>query len=312
MGLSRSFTCLVVSAIGAPLTFLACGPGWTEPTFTGTDEAGTAKGGDGDGGGAPGCDVPAKLEAVSDPSKLPACCAEQGGKAHCLAKAKSTQRIRDTMAPCPDDAYCVPDNVLKSGGGKPKTCQSQYGEGACRSICVPAVAEKKNLLKQGECDPDEVCVPCINPLDKKPSGACPTAEDDKKAEDAAKNCAKPGTPGTPTTDGGAQPEKKTCCATKGTCIATSSVPPERQDNLNSNDCEQDQKCVPIEMIDPNFKPQKCNASFLAGGGPGVCLSKCLQFDFLTSLGLWQQECDEDHVCAPCQQNGKPSGAPGCQ
>src|SRR5687767_4428683 len=100
MGLSRSFTCLIVGAIGAPLTFLACGPGFTEPSLGGTDGGGgSSSGGQGDGGGAAGCDVPAKLEAVSDPSTLPACCVEQGGKAHCLAKAKSTQRIRDTMAP---------------------------------------------------------------------------------------------------------------------------------------------------------------------------------------------------------------------
>ena len=72
--------------------------------------------------------------------------------------------------------------------------------------------------------------------------------------------------------------------------------------------------MPSENLDPKFVPKACTGSGLIGGSyTGVCLSKCLDFGFIASLGISQGSCDDLHDCAPCTNplTGQPTGAPGC-
>ena len=121
-----------------------------------------------------GCEGP--LGKPTEPASLPACCPEHGGKAHCVAMAKVPASLQSVVGKCADGAACVPDPFIATGGVfTPRTCTAFGKEGRCVSPCVPAVAEKAALLKQDVCDDGELCVPCINPLDKQPTGVCGVA-----------------------------------------------------------------------------------------------------------------------------------------
>jgi hypothetical protein len=55
----------------------------------------------------------------------------------------------------------------------------------------------------------------------------------------------------------------------------------------------------------------CEASsWLIGDYTGVCLSDCLDFG-IQGIALDQGNCADGFTCAPCEQNGEPTGAPGC-
>ena len=44
---------------------------------------------------------------------------------------------------------------------------------------------------------------------------------------------------------------------------------------------------------------------------GVCLSNCLDFGFGSDFALDKGNCSAGHTCVPCFDDGKPTGAPGC-
>ena len=311
---------LVVGAVLAVpiMSVLACGPGWVEPSFEGNTEGGAgAQNGDGGPAGGDACKT---LELLTDLSGLTACCQDEGGQAHCLDESKATDGLKAKMAKCSGGGLCVPDHILKNGN-KVKKCTTQFtgpnAPGACRSLCIPEVKERKSLLKQLDCDPGEVCAPCINPLTGQPSGACPDEAEEKKREE---DCKKGNGGGAPAGDAGPAtpaPEAKKCCEDKGTCVSKDLLKPEQQEKTNSKGCEAEtQKCVPTEIVDAvragkEFKGTKCTPNFLLGGGAGVCLSKCLEFG-LQGIILTQEQCTPDQVCAPCVFGGKPTGAPGCE
>jgi len=70
-------------------------------------------------------------------------------------------------------------------------------------------------------------------------------------------------------------------------------------------------CVPTEHLDPAFKPVACGASsFFLGSYTGVCLSDCLDFG-IDAIGFDRGNCTKVQTCVPCEQDGKPTGAPGC-
>ena len=122
-----------------------------------------------------GCEGP--LGKPVAPSTLPSCCPDHPGKAHCVSTAKIPASLQTQVGKCDDPATsCVPDTFISTGGVfTPKTCTAFGAEGRCMSPCIPAVADKAAVLKQDVCDDGELCVPCISPLDKKPTGACTVA-----------------------------------------------------------------------------------------------------------------------------------------
>ena len=118
-----------------------------------------------------GCEGP--LGKPVDPKTLTACCPDHPGKAHCVSTSKVPASLQASVGKCDGENSCVPDTFISTGGVfTPKKCTAFGAEGRCMSPCIPAVADKAALLKQDVCDEDELCVPCINPLDKSDTGVC--------------------------------------------------------------------------------------------------------------------------------------------
>lgn len=203
---------------------------------------------------------------------------------------------------CPT-GLCAPEKSIAAGGNYvPKTCTAVAGaEGRCLNASIPTIKGQASQLSKDTCDSGELCAPCYSPLDGKETGACKTAKCD-----APKQAAK---------------TFKACCTDQGTsrakCVPKAMVPASQQGNLDDDDetCVKDAElCVPNEMLQPNFKGPACTGStFLTGDYSGVCLSDCLSFGFIQSLGISRGSCTKGFKCAPCTNplNGKATGAPGC-
>ena len=198
---------------------------------------------------------------------------------------------------------CAPEKSIAAGGQYlPATCKALAGaEGRCLDTNIPQVDAQKAQLSRDTCDANELCTPCFNPIDGKPTGACSTV-----SCDAPKQPAKTFT---------------ACCNSQGSsrakCVPTSIVPSAEQGNLDDDDgtCQKGAElCVPNEMLQPNFKGPACTGStLLTGNYEGVCLSDCLSFSFIQSLGISRGSCTKGFKCAPCTNpiTGKATGAPGC-
>jgi hypothetical protein len=248
-------------------------------------------------GAAPPPVCPHTGPPVLDPSTLPACGTEGG--AHCLQSALVPPDLASQLATC-SGGYCVPDVFIEAGGNFiPPTCSSLDGaEGRCLNVVIPQVAAEASQLTQSTCATYEKCVPCFSPIDGTKTGACNLSCD----------------------PGPTQPIVlfPSCCKENGTdegrCVPTEIIPSSEQSNLSGSGCDQDNDCVPSEMLNlASFKPPTCTATgFLVGSYSGVCLSSCLSFG-IQGIALAQGTCDSIHTCAPCKNplTGAATGAPGC-
>lgn len=235
---------------------------------------------------------------VVDVSTFPSC----GDGARCVPTSLVPASAAALLKTCPT-GLCAPEKSIAAGGQYlPKTCKAiGGGEGRCTNVNIPAVEAQKSMLARDVCDANELCAPCFSPLDGKETGACRTV-----SCDAPKDPAKTFTG---------------CCTSQGTtrakCIPTSIIPQGEQGNLDDDDgtCLKGQElCVPNEMLQPGFKGPACNGStLLTGDYTGVCLSDCLHFGFIQSLGISRGTCQQHFKCAPCTNplTGQPTGAPGC-
>lgn len=202
--------------------------------------------------------------------------------------------------------YCVPEDYLLSYGQfKPVTCTSLAGiEGRCFSTVFKDVDAQKDLLPQDTCDGNHRCIPCFNPADGAPSGACTTVK-----------CDQPATTVPPTL--------QDCCSQsgkmRGKCIPREDIPEQFRGRLTWYECDSDTElCVPSENVDLKSVPAMCTpvtsvpVPFPATSG--VCVSRCLVFSFLENFVFQRAGCAEDEICAPCNNpaNNQPTGAPGCK
>ena len=265
--------------------------------------------GDGGSGGSTGSPTPPAPPMcpyvgppLLDVATLPAC----GAGAHCVQSALVPAAMASQLAPCsaPNSGLCAPDVFIQSGGNfVPRSCVSlDAAEGRCLNAVIPQVKAQQAQLTQDICQAFEKCVPCYSPLDGKETGACKLSCD----------------------PGALKPKVlfQDCCtleqapAPLGKCVPKTVIPMSLQSNLGADVCKSSSAdlCVPSENLDPNFKPLACTGQGLIGGQySGVCLSKCLKFGFIQSLGISQGSCDGLHDCAPCTNplTGQPTGAPGC-
>lgn len=230
---------------------------------------------------------------VVEPSTLPACAAG----AHCLPERLAPADMTSRLATCGGGAagkgWCVPDKLIASGGRfVPETCSSVGGaEGRCLGVALPSVAAQSTTLPQATCDANEKCVPCTSPVDGSDTGACKTSCD-------------PGPTKPPVSFA-------SCCGQRGKCIPRDSIPSNMSSSLEQHECG-NALCVPTENVTPGFVPPRCQASgFFSGNYTGVCLSDCLDFGFASELSLDRGNCLGGHTCVPCFDDGKPTGAPGC-
>ena len=93
-------------------------------------------------------------------------------------------------------------------------------------------------------------------------------------------------------------------------MPATAVPDDQEDQLEQDTCGAADLCVPNEILADGPFPA-CNAnSFILGNYTGVCLSDCLDFG-IQGVALARGNCQANYKCAPCTQNGQPTGAPGC-
>lgn len=238
------------------------------------------------------CDYEANCPPVIDPSALTAC----GSDAHCLDAALVTDPAQAAqLATCDDNtSLCVPDTFIRSGGKfTPPSCTSVSGaEGRCLSTALPAVAAQPNLPQDG-CAASERCAPCFNPLDGSATGACALSCD----------------------AGPTQPpvQLAQCCDGRARCVPAATIPDDQEGQLDEQECRDSAPgslCVPNEIIANGPFPACSARSFILGDYTGVCLSNCLDFG-IQGLALARGSCDSGFKCAPCEQDGQPTGAPGC-
>ncbi len=253
----------------------------------------------GDGGTTtpppPGCDDPATCNyeatcpAVIDPSALTAC----GADAHCIDAALVPAAQAAQLGTCTDNvSLCVPDVFIETGGKfTPASCTSVLGaEGRCLSTVLPDVKAQEDLLPQATCAASERCTPCFSPIDGTSTGACSQSCD----------------------VGPAQPAKTftSCCSARAKCVPASAIPDAQEDQLDRDSCTSAELCVPTEILNDGPFPACTANSLILGSYTGVCLSDCLDFG-IQGLALARGSCANDFKCAPCMQNGQPTGAPGC-
>ncbi len=252
------------------------------------------------GPAAPSVSCPYTGPAIVDVSKFAA--ADCGDGMRCVPASLVPASAAAMLKTCAA-GLCAPEKSIAAGGQYlPKTCSALAGaEGRCLNKSIPQVDAQKAQLSRDTCDASELCTPCFSPLDGKETGACKTV-----SCDAPKQPAKTFTP---------------CCNSQGTarakCVPSTSVPSSQQGNLDDDNgtCQKGAElCVPNEMLQPNFKGPTCAGStFLTGDYTGVCLSDCLSFGFIQSLGISRGNCTKGFKCAPCTNplTGSSTGAPGC-
>jgi len=244
------------------------------------------------------CDDPATCNydegcaPVVDPSILTAC----GDGAHCVPPALVTDPEQAAqLGMCEDgSSYCVPDTFIETGGKfTADSCTSVAGaEGRCLSLVLPAVADQASLLPQATCEASERCTPCFDPLTGQPTGACTLSCDTGPTQPAVTFAQ--------------------CCDNRARCVPASAIPDEQEGQLSDEDCEAepDSLCVPNEILADGPFPACAASGPLIGSYTGVCLSDCLDFGFV-GLALGRGNCQQGYKCAPCEQFGDPTGAPGC-
>jgi hypothetical protein len=253
-------------------------------------------GGGGGGGNATACDDPATCNydascpPLIDPSTLTSC----GDDAHCLDPALVTDPAQASrLGKCTDGTkLCVPDAFIKTGGKfTPATCNSVGGaEGRCLSRVLPDVKAQDALLPQDTCTASERCTPCYDPITGMATGACSLSCDTGATKPAV------------TFDA--------CCSARAHCVPTSAIPDEQEDNLDDDSCNDGNLCVPDQILLNQTIPTCTASSIILGDYTGVCLSDCFSFG-IQGLALSRGSCASNYKCAPCTQNGQPTGAPGC-
>ncbi len=303
----------------APLGFLLLGPGAACSPANGAIDDGddqlTTDGGgkypDGGGGGGGGhspepgaCEGP--LGKPIDPTTLPSCCPDHPGNSHCVVGSKVPDQLQSILDKCSDgSSVCVPDDFIKTGGVfTPKKCTAFGGDGRCVSLCVPQVKEKEGLLLQDVCGDDEKCVPCISPLDKKPTGVCELAGhcngEDAGVSDAPSGPVDTGPAPCPHTGPPVLDPTKlpSCQCGDSHCVPKGAVPGAVASKLAACSADATGLCVPDTLIASggDFIPAKCAS---VGSAEGRCLSTCLPDVAVQAASLPQATCALTERCVPC-------------
>jgi len=116
------------------------------------------------------------------------------------------------------------------------------------------------------------------------------------------------------TDAGVPPPKPTpldpCCHDRAHCVASTDIPAASQTFLDNDSCDDDQLCVPDQILDADPIATCTANSGALGDYTGVCLSDCFHFG-VAGLALAKGSCDSHELCVPCDVGGQPTGAPGC-
>jgi hypothetical protein len=200
----------------------------------------------------------------------------------------------------------MPDPIIRAGGNyMPPPCVSSVksAQGVCLSQCIPLVANNPQtaVLGQDGCGDGELCVPCVNPLNGTPTGACAIVDlicgIDAGAQDAGPQMC-PYT-GPPIIDPTTLPACSPSCG-GAHCLPATLVPTSQQSLLDSCTAANGMPglCAPDPLIASggNFVPKTCTS---VAGSEGRCLSTCLPSIAQEASVLPQDVCAAGEKCAPC-------------
>lgn len=113
-------------------------------------------------------------------SELPACDGEVRCEepAHCIPLDRLKMRLSDAVLDRTPDCTggkCMPDEITAAGKFRFSACSNEFGEGRCVPQCFAIwVMPLSATFETGAygCGAEEVCVPCLSPLNGEPTSAC--------------------------------------------------------------------------------------------------------------------------------------------
>jgi hypothetical protein len=247
-----------------------------------------------------------------DASALPGagCCSS--GPSHCIPASDVPPALGSAFVSC-DAGLCVPDPIIAQGSEYvPTACTAKILtlslEGVCLSECITLVSgnAQVSLLKQETCGTGELCVPCLNPLNNQPTGACSISslvcggDGGADAGGPSEGGGGPMCPysGPPILDPTAFPACSPACS-GAHCVPASLVPAADQAKLAACASEGGAGfCAPDTFIESAGAgvPKACTS---IADSEGRCLSTCLP-DVQAEANLLPQDiCAANERCAPC-------------
>lgn len=225
-----------------------------------------------------------KDEPARPPSTFERCCGRAG---RCVPEEVLLQSLSEQDAQrlgsdvCPEATRCIPEPWLDSTGPRSASCRAPGDvEGRCLLACLPEVAARAGQLQQRECDREQLCVPCYDPLTGADTQACRIAMD--RPEQAPRTFAD-------------------CCDGAGRCVPEQvllqSLAAEDRARLGADSCKEAALCVPADWLDAERAAvDSCHAT---GGGEGRCLPSCLPEVAARADQLQQRDCNRAQLCVPC-------------
>lgn len=208
-----------------------------------------------------------------------ACC---GGQGTCVPEGLLDDALAEQLGrdSCERALVCAPTELALDPDAVPKTCHAQGElEGRCVPSCLPAVAAQAERLVRADCEREQLCLPCFDPLSGQDTGACHLGGD-------------PGPRQAPRVF-------DTCCSGLGRCVPSASLVPADRARVATDSCDEDARavCVPSAWLsDPIERPKACRTSF---DGEGRCLPSCLPELARQAEQLEQGACEQGALCVPC-------------
>jgi hypothetical protein len=228
------------------------------------------------------------------PRILAQCCAAAGRcvPGSTLTAAQRGLLGRDSCSSAHE--LCLPEAFIDEPGFVPPHCHSATwgAEGRCLWTCLPSVATRADVLDRDDCAEAQRCVPCFDPIDGKPSGACEIGAD--------------------TGPSSAPVLAANCCHDRGRCIPERFIPAESRELFAPDVCTGAAvRCVaPSAALLANAAPAtRCHD--MRTQAEGRCLPSCLPQVMARASVLVQADCAApDDRCVPCFDplSGAASGA----
>ncbi len=241
-------------------------------------------------------------QPIQDISKLSECrYKDSGPKGVCLSAVSAPASQVDRLAKCGKNMVCLPKNMALYGTRLLlQKCTSMIGlEGRCASLVLPEVKDQEAFLPRDVCAEDELCAPCYDPVTGEDTHICTLApavcnagpEDEPYVLECPYD-------GPAIVDIHKLPACDDCPGTH--CLPASRVPDEQKARLT--ECERPNGapgyCTPDKSIEAGsmYVPRTCQTP---NDMEGRCLPPCLPTIKAQDYGIWQMDCPDGEVCAPC-------------
>ncbi|MFO0738312.1 MAG: hypothetical protein U0270_20635 [Labilithrix sp.] len=248
----------------------------------------------------------APMAGMPDVSILTACKGTKGSAGRCTPKVfLGVFADKFEQAGCKDTQVCMPETLVKNGSNVTlKKCTVRDLEGRCFWPLAKELLAKYDFLKsqtEDQCEGEQVCAPCQNPLTGEDTGICSLGEP-PSPECKAKEAANPKKGGL---------ASSLACPLEEPILDAENLPPlDCTPNMACVDKglvgEQAAKlrpcskgvCAPLKAIlrAGNFIPKTCKA---IGGAEGRCANVGIPAINEQKAILPRDICDADERCAPC-------------